>query len=281
MKSIQETLLLSTEYLAKKGIANARREAEEALSVSLGMSRMDLYLSFDRPVIEAELVRCRELLSRRGKGEPYAYINGQVDFYGCQITVNPSVLIPRQETEILVDKIAKELQQTDCSSKKLWDLCCGSGCIGIALKKKFPELGLSLSDISSEALAVAQKNAAINSVEAEFFEGDLFQSLKGKCDYLVCNPPYISEDDFSQLEKEVRDYEPKLALVASYDGLAFYRRIAKELRIYLAPAGKAWFEIGHGQGADVAKIFINEGWKRCRVEKDWAGHDRFFSLENE
>lgn len=281
MKTIQETLLLSTEYLTKKGIPNPRREAEEALSVSLGMSRMDLYLSFDRPLVQNELEKCRELLTRRGKGEPYAYINGQVEFYGCQILVDPSVLIPRQETEILVDKVAKELQKMDLGHKKLWDICCGSGCIGIALKKKLPELQLSMSDLSARALNITKKNAELNQVDAQIFEGDLFQPFEGMCDYLVCNPPYVSEAEFNDLEREVKEYEPKLALVAVDNGLDFYRRIAKNLKRYLSPGGKAWFEIGHGQGDDVAKIFINEGWTRCQVEKDWAGHDRFFSLENE
>ena len=282
MKTIQEALLLSSEFLSKKGITNPRREAEEILSEGLGLKRLDLYLSYDRPVMDIELEKCRVLLARRGKGEPIQYIRGSVDFFGCELLVTPSVLIPRQETEILVDLAAKFLKTQDLDGKILWDVCCGSGCIGLALKKKFPKLQVFLSDQSSSALSVAKENAEKNQLEVHFLEGDLLSPFQNqKCDFFVCNPPYISEDEFSTLQREVKDFEPKEALIAPNEGLGFYQRIATDLRNYINPKGRGWLEIGHQQGKAVNKIFTEAGWTHCNVEKDWAGHDRFFSLENE
>lgn len=159
MKNIQEILQLSTEYLAKKQIENPRRQAELIISLALQMPRMDLYMQFDRPLDEQEISVIRDNLRRRAEGEPWQYIHGEVEFYGCRITVTPDVLIPRQETEILVDKIVSLLRKNDISKKKLWDMCSGSGCIGIAIKKAIPELQVTLSDISEKSLAVAQENA--------------------------------------------------------------------------------------------------------------------------
>ncbi len=281
MKTIQEVLLLSAEYLAKRGLKNVRREAEEALSLGLKLPRIDLYMHFDRPVTEVELEQCRNYLVRRGKGEPYAYIQGTAEFYSCQFSLNSAVLIPRQETEILVDKIANTLKQENRQGKILWDLCCGSGCIGISLKKCHPELELVMSDICPEALLVAKKNMEANAVAGSVLQGNLFEAYAGKCDYFVCNPPYISEKEYESLELEVKGYEPKKALVAEQDGLAFYHKIAVELKARLTPGGKAWMEIGYQQGRQVLEIFKEAGWRHCRLEKDWAGHDRFFSLENE
>lgn len=282
MKTILEVLQLSSEYLKKKGIDNARRQAEELLCDVLNTNRMQLYLSFDRPVDDKELEKCRSFLSRRAQGEPLAYIRGKVHFYNCEIATSSDVLIPRQETEILVDRVVQELKKRSFQDKVLWDLCCGSGCIGIALKKALPELKVILSDISSKALRVAEDNARRNQVEVDILEGDLFDPFKGKsAHFLICNPPYISQEEFKVLDREVRDYEPSLALLAENDGLAFYQKIADGLKPYLLPNGKAWFEIGYRQGSAVSQIFLNQGWTKCFVEKDWAGHDRFFSLENE
>src|SRR5579872_833537 len=151
MKTLADVLHLSTEYLQKRGIDRARRQAEELISHVLKLPRIELYMQFDRPFIESELNDLREAMKRRAVGEPWQYIFGEVDFYGCKIRVNRDVLIPRQETEILVDKIVKELPTHPL---EIWDICTGSGCIGIALKKKRPDCRVVLSDISKEALKV-------------------------------------------------------------------------------------------------------------------------------
>lgn len=282
MKTILEILNLSANFLKGKRISNPRRQAEELLADALNISRLELYLEFERPLTESELEDCRKFLARRAAGEPLPYIKGEVHFFDCKFTVSPSVLIPRQETEILVGKIAQELKKLETKDKTLWDVCCGSGCIGISLKKKFPELRVCLADISPEALAVARANALKNKVEVEFFEGNLLTPFSSqKCDYFVCNPPYVSQAEFEDLEQEVKAFEPYKALVAGATGLEFYERLSSELLRVLNPSGRGWLEIGKGQGEAVLKMFLAKPWVNCRYEQDWSGHDRFFFLEIE
>ena len=276
MRSLLDVLTLSDEYLKKKRIQNSRREAEKLLCDFFQCSRIALYTQFDRPLTESELELCREKLQRRGEGEPIGYIHGEVEFFHCKIKVDSAVLIPRQETEVLVSRIVGELESKNLEGKVLWDLCSGSGCIGIAIKKRFPELTVVLSDISEEALKKAKENALFNCVEVSFVKGDLLAPFKGnKADFLVCNPPYVSEVEYATLEREVQAFEPKLALVSGSSGLEFYQRLAKELSFYINRGGKAWFELGSGQGKAVKELFSNFS---ADFEQDWSGHDRFFFL---
>lgn len=282
MKSILEVLTLSAAYLKDKGIENPRRQSEDLITDALDIPRLNLYLNFDRPLTDAELTLCRARLARRAKGEPLAYIHGEVTFYECRLIVNKDVLIPRPETEILVDKIVQQLADKDLKNKVLWDLCCGSGCIGIALKKRFPELKVVLSDLSPAALDVARQNAKLNDVDVEIRQGDLLASFHGEhADFVVSNPPYIAENEFPALHQEVRLFEPKMALIAGPTGLEIYRRFVEALPRYLMPKALVWFEIGYRQGAAVMELFQGRPWQHARIEKDWAGHDRFFFLEIE
>lgn len=282
MKTILEVIQLSTDFLHKKGVANARRQAEEIMSDALGLQRLDLYLQFDRPLLDTELETCRTRLSRRSKGEPVQYIKGEVDFLECKIKVSPDTLIPRQETEILTDKISKQLSETELENKILWDVCCGSGCIGIALKKRHPALKVILSDLSSEALAMARENARLNQVDVNFLEGDLLMPFKGqKSHFIVCNPPYVTETEFPHLDTEVREHEPRQALVSGPTGLEFYQRLAHDLPPFLESGCRIWLEIGKGQGPAIKKLFSDPRWITCNFEQDWGGNDRFFFLEVE
>lgn len=282
MKTLLEIVNLSSEYLEKQGVKNSRRDALELISFGLEVRPLDLYVQFDRPMTEKELDECRQLLKRKAKGEPIQYIRGEVEFFDCAIKVTPDVLIPRHETEILVDRIATILAQDDLQGKTLLDLCCGSGCIGIALKKRFPELNVILSDLSGPALAVARDNAKHNGVEVTFLQGDFFDAIKGeRGHYLVCNPPYVSESEFVGLEVEVRQFEPTMALVAEDNGLAFYKRLERDFLSFLLPKGKMWLEMGSQQGPAVTQIFQGVSAKKMEVQQDWAGHDRFFFLELE
>lgn len=282
MKTVLEIVNLSAEFLENKGIKHGRREALDLLSFSLDVRPLDLYVQFDRPLDEKELERCRSLLKRRAAGEPIQYIRGKVEFFNCTINLSRDVLIPRQETEILVDQIATRLAKEELSGKLLVDLCCGSGCIGIALKRRFPDLEVVSTDLSPAAVAIAQANATLNTVEVNFLVGDFLQPLAGKrIDYLVCNPPYIAEEEFSQLEVEVRNFEPKMALVGEDQGLAFYKRLAKELPEVMSAGGKIWMELGHEQGKEVLDIFKDCPAKKMEILQDWSGHDRFFFLELE
>lgn len=282
MKTVSELILLSAEFLKKKEIENPRRVAEDLVADALKLKRLELYLSFDRPLEDSEVEKIRNHLSRRVKGEPWQYISGEIDFYKCKIKVNPWVLIPRQETEILVDIIAKELSSQNLQGKVLLDLCSGSGCIGLALKKRFPDLQVALADLSSEALQLASENAISNKLVVELLHGDFLHALDGRSfDFIVCNPPYVSEKSYLGLHSSVKDYEPMLALVAKDDGLEFYARFAAEGRHHLRARGKAWFEIGYDQGEHLKRLFNNAPWKNGKLEKDWSAHDRFFSLEIE
>lgn len=282
MKTVLEILKLSTEYLQQRRISQPRRQAEELVSSALQVKRLQLYTEFDRPLTDEELNVCRANLTRRGKGEPLQYIRGEVEFHDCLIKVTPATLIPRQETEILVDKIYKYLSGQELKGKVLWDVCCGSGCIGIALKKRFPDLTVVLSDASAAALEVAKVNAQRNEVDIELVEGDLLHPFVGKkTHFFVCNPPYVTEDEFAKLDPEVRSYEPRSALIAGKTGLEFYQRLAEGLQTVLESHGNAWFEIGTGQGQAIRNLFSMPPWVHCCVEQDWSGHDRFFFLENE
>jgi release factor glutamine methyltransferase len=275
MKTLGEILTLSADFLQKRGIDRPRRQVEELLSYVLKLPRIELYMQYDRPMMELELTQLREAIKRRAEGEPWQYIAGQVEFLGCRIQVNKNVLIPRQETEILADKILKELPATPI---EIWDVCTGSGCIGIALKKKRPDCNVVLSDISLEALAVAKENAAQNGVDIEALQGDLLKPFQGrKADLIVCNPPYIFEKDYSQLDREVRDFEPKIALIG---GLVFYQRLASELQNYLQPGAKVYLEMGTGMGAQVNNLFQGPFWKKKEILFDWASHDRYLVLCN-
>jgi release factor glutamine methyltransferase len=282
MRSLLEVVHLSTKFLADKEIKNARREAQDLIADAMHLSRMQLYMDHDRPLTEQELTMLRERVVRRGKGEPAAYIHGKVTFLESVFQVSPDVLIPRQETEILTDKILKALEKEDLTGKTLWDLCCGSGCIGISIKKRLPALTVTLSDISSSALAIAKANAEQNEVDVSFAEGDLLAPFYGqKAHYLVCNPPYVAKKEMEELDREVREHEPHLALLGGESGLVFYQRLAQDLPSFLHPGGKAWLEIGADQGKSVMDLFQGPPWKSRIVETDWAGKDRFFFLEIE
>lgn len=281
MRTLLEVLQLSTHHLEKSGIDHPRRQAEELIADSLGLKRMQLYLEHDRPLQASELDLIRERLARRAKGEPNPYIHGEVDFHDCRLKVTRDVLIPRQETGVLVDKVIQELKGHE-KNEILLDLCCGSGCVGIALKKRFPDLKVVLSDLCPKALAIAQENAEREGVLVELLQGDLLIPFEGrKAHYVVCNPPYISESEFQTLDREVKDFEPRHALVAGKTGLEFYEKLAQQLPACLAPGAKVWFEIGYDQGAALVALFGKPPWKNGQVLQDWSGKDRFFSLENE
>lgn len=285
MKTIKDILELSTSHLESKGILSPRRSAEEILSHFLKLKRLDLYMHFDKPLGEDELDSCRQALRRRAQGEPLAYILASTVFFDCQFELSPDVLIPRPETEILVDKIAEELaakSRDELKEMTLWDVCCGSGCIGISLKKRFPDLNVMLSDISSAALDLARRNATKNDVDVEFREGDLLEPFLGeKADVFVCNPPYISLEEYASLSREVREFEPKLALLAGESGFELYERLSKDLPSFLRPGAKVYFELGYQQGKKLEELFHSSEWASMELGLDWAGHDRFFFLEKE
>jgi release factor glutamine methyltransferase len=282
MKLLGEVLNLSIQYLKEKSVTSPRLVAETLLSHVLDAKRMDLYLRFECPLEEKELSIFRALLKKASLGEPVEYILSTSSFYGLNLDLSPQVLIPRPETEILVDQMAKLLELEGVEEKVLLDLCSGSGCIGLSLKKKFPALSVTLSDISLEALALSKKSAEKNSLDVTFLQGDLLAPFSSKkADYVVCNPPYISKLEYEGLDFSVKGYEPKLALVGGETGLEFYQRLALDLPSHLKPGAKVFLEIGMAQGEALNEIFSSSCWVKKELRQDWSGKDRFFFLEIE
>jgi release factor glutamine methyltransferase len=239
-------------------------------------------MQFDKPLLEEELKILRELVKRALKQEPIEYILGHVSFYGCMIELTSDVLIPRQETEILLEKAHLRLKQRNLEGNVAWDLCAGSGCLGIGLKKALPQLAVTLCDISEKALAIARRNAKLNAVSVTCRMGDLLSACVGnKADIILCNPPYVSNKEYDELDRSVRGYEPKLALVGGEEGLSFYERLASELPEYLNPGAQLFFEMGCTQGKAIQNLFKSPHWRNRCIEKDLAGHERFFFLEFE
>lgn len=269
MKTIGEILKLAADFLQRHGVERAKREAEELVADVLACKRIDLFLRFETVLTDEQLERCRSVLKQRARRVPLAYISGMVSFAGIELQITPDVLIPRPETEALVEMIAKRAPQGH-----LLDLCCGSGAIGLALKARFPALQVTLADLSPAALAVARKNACRLGLEVQCIESDLLHSVSGRCDLIVCNPPYVAEGEYDGLSPEVKQ-EPKCALVAGPSGYEHYLRLVPQLEHVVAR--EVWFEIGTGMGERLKKVFDEAGW-HCTILHDFAGHQRYLSL---
>lgn len=282
MRSLCDVLQVATQFLQQKEIAQARRCAEDLLAFVLKKSRLELYLQFDLPLEEKELEHFRSLVKRLCLKEPIEYILGEVEFYNCIFSVTPCVLIPRPETEILLDSICREIEQRERKPQIAWDICTGSGCLGIGLKKRFSFMDVTLSDLCPDALNLAILNAKKNQVEVEVLLGDLLSPFAGKtADLVICNPPYVSLFEYEVLDLSVKGFEPKKALVAEENGLLFYRLLSQQLPAFLNKGAKVYLEIGATQGQEIKNLFMDPCWTRVSIKKDWSNQDRFFFLEFE
>ena len=272
MKTIKEIIQLSTEYLTKAGIESPRVDAEWLIADALKLKRMDLYLQFDRPLEETDLVLIRERIKRRSQSEPVQYIIGDDEFYGLTFKVGPGVLVPRPETELLVDKVLKLVGEQD----SVLDLCTGSGCIAISIKKSRPSLNIYASDLSSDALAFARENTRDLEASVDLREGDLFAPFSGMGFNAICtNPPYVAENEVPIMGRDVLKHEPHMALFSGADGADILRRISREGQIYLEDGGFLISEMGPGQGALLESIFVSDGWVDVQIIKDYSERDRF------
>lgn len=252
-------------YLAEKGVENARLEAEWLLCEALALDRVGLYLNFDKPLTDAELGSFRAMVSRRAKREPLQYILGSQEFHGLDFVVTPDVLIPRHDTEVLVNEALKRAP-VDAT---ILDIGLGSGCIAIALATALPGATVCGVEQSPAALAVARDNAARLGVSLEIVDGSLFEPLQGRrFDLIVSNPPYIPTADLATLEPEVREHEPLGALDGGADGLAFYRAIIPSSRNHLKPGGWLLVEIGIDQGPAVRELFARSGFTEIFTATD-------------
>ncbi|MBA4407682.1 peptide chain release factor N(5)-glutamine methyltransferase [bacterium] len=276
MLTVLESLKLSTDFLEKKGIESARLNAELLLTEILGCKRLDLYLKFDQPLKDGEIDQYREWISRRGKFEPLQYIIGKVEFYGLPFKVTRDVLIPRPETEILVEEVINY-----CKGKigmKILDIGTGSGNMPIALAKHLTNAEIVTVDISLNAIEVAKENAQLNGVESKlaFIHSDvtLLEMEPEQYDIIISNPPYVSSEEYPTLQKEIADYEPSIALTDEKDGLDYYRVISKKSKSFLKRGGAIFLEIGKGQKKDVENILSSQGFAKIKFIKDYQQIDR-------
>ena len=269
--TVQKVLTWTKGYLDEKGVENARLETEWLLCAVTGLDRVGLYINYEKPLTDAELAAYRAMVARRAKREQLQYILGSQEFCGLDFEVTPAVLIPRHDTEVLVEEAVKRAP----GAKSLLDIGVGSGCIAVALAKALPLAEIYGVETSPAALALAQRNAERHSARITFFEGSLFEPFKEqRFDLIVSNPPYIPTADLETVQPEVRDFEPIAALDGGKDGLDFYRAIVPEAVDHLTPGGLLLVEVGIGQAEPVSELFCRAGFKGLFSSKDPAGVER-------
>ena len=274
-----------TEVLTAGQVPDAALDARYLLLEAFDLDMTHFLLDRSRPLADSReaaknAAHYRELVGRRARRIPLQQILGTQDFCGLTFRVTEEVLIPRQDTETLVEQVL-----ADCPDPELavLDLCTGSGCIAVSLAKLGGYRQVDAADLSEEALQLARENAAAQGTDITFYQGDLFAALPAgrSYDILVSNPPYIPSAVIEELEPEVREHEPRMALDGAADGLSFYRRIAGEAGPYLRQGGRIYLEIGYDQGEAVSRLFAGQGFDKIRVLKDLAGHDRIVTAVKE
>jgi release factor glutamine methyltransferase len=259
----------------KRGIESARLDADLLVAHVLGVPRVNLYMDLDRPLEPTELASIRGLVPRRRAREPIAYILGRREFYGRSFAVGPAVLVPRPETELLVERTLEALGQ---GPSRVLDLCTGSGCVAATLAAERESISVVATDVSEEAAKIARDNVESLGVAArvDVRVGDLYAPVDAESpfDAIVANPPYVTEEEMKGLAADVRDHEPHLALVAGTDGLDVIRRIIDGAFGHLAAGGLLAIEVGAGQGEHVAELLREAGFAEVAVVPDLAGTGR-------
>lgn len=273
--TIRRVLAWTTQDFAGRGIDSPRLDAELLVAQALGVDRVRLYMDLDRPLVAGELAKIRELVLRRRRREPVAYLIGKREFWGRSFEVSPAVLIPRPETETLIER-ALELLPEDSSGPVL-DVGTGSGCIAVTLAAERKALDIDATDVSEAALEVARRNAEKHGVaeRVHWRRGDLFAAVPTGLRYalVVSNPPYVALRDRASLGPEL-DYEPEVALFAGEDGLTVIRRLIAECPNYLVEGGTLLLEIAADQGKRVLALLREAGFEETRVHRDLGGRDR-------
>lgn len=261
--------------LQAAGIEEATLDARLLLEAVCGTDRNDLLVHGEQPVMPQAEEKYLSWIRQRAEHIPLQQLTGEQDFMGLTFSVNEHVLIPRQDTEILVEEVLKELHDR----MRILDMCTGSGCILLSLLHYSNDCeGLGV-DLSAEALEVAGQNVLKvltpeKAEHAHFLQSDLFEKVEGKFEIIVSNPPYIASAEVEKLMPEVRDHEPRMALDGTEDGLHFYRRIIKEAGKHLVNSGMLFFEIGYDQGQAVSELMRAQGYREVQVVQDYAGLDR-------
>ncbi len=266
----REAYDLGCNTLAECGIGEAKLDARLLLEYVCHTNRNDLLVYPDREIRAEEETLYRGMIQRRATHEPLQYITGEQDFMGLTFYTDPSTLIPRQDTETLVEEVMMHLHD----GMDILDVCTGSGCILLSLLKYSNDCVGVGCDINPGAVNLAKRNAEALGIQASFMESDLFASVEGVYDLIVSNPPYVETEVIDTLENVVKEYEPHRALDGGADGLDFYRRIVAEAKNYLRKEGMLFFEIGYNQAESVSELMTLEGYKEVTVKKDLAGLDR-------
>jgi len=266
----REAIGLGEKILTMAEIADVKTDAWMLLEMAAKIDRNYYYMHIDDEITKEQLEEYEWALKKRAEHIPLQYIVGETEFMGLPFKVNSSVLIPRQDTETLVEEALKVAKP----GMKVLDMCTGSGCIIISILHHGKELEGFASDISRAAINVAKENAKLNQVAVAFETSDLFTNIKGTYDIIVSNPPYIRTEEIAKLMPEVKQFEPYDALDGKEDGLFFYRRIIEEAGNYLNPKGYLLFEIGFDQGVEVSRLMKRAGFQKVKVVRDLAGNDR-------
>lgn len=267
-----ELLSWGERQLADCEIVDAETDAWILLEYVTGMDRAAYFLNRQEAVPVNEMESYQQLIRRRSERIPLQHITGEQDFMGMTFAVSDAVLIPRQDTETLVELVLPYVK-----GKRVLDVCTGSGCIAVSLQKLGDPLLCHGVDISEAALAVAGKNAENLDADVQLWQSDLLEQVEEKYDIIVSNPPYIPPDVISELMPEVREHEPRIALDGGRDGLDFYRRLATEARDHLERNGRLYLEIGYDQGAAVADLLQQQAYQEIRIHQDLTGKDRVIS----
>lgn len=269
-KNFRELLEWAVSFLKDREVPEARRDAWLLMEEVFEVTRSWFFAHGENVPGEEQIRRYEWLVEQRGRRIPLQQLTGTAWFYGMPFLVNEHVLIPRQDTEILVEEARKRIRP----GMRILDLCTGSGCVLLALLASCEQVTGTGVDLSGEALAVAEKNARNLKIPAEFLQSDLFEQVQGVYDIIVSNPPYIRTEVIPTLMPEVREHEPWMALDGKEDGLYFYRKILDGIRRFLCPGGWICFEIGYDQGEDLKKLMKEHGLERIEIVRDLAGLDR-------
>lgn len=281
--TVRDVIQWGKEFFTNRGIDEARRTIEMMVCAVLNVKRIDLYTDHERPLSKEELANLRSMVQRRISREPLQYIIGRADFYGSTYIVTPSVLIPRPETELISDRVSRYCNARAEQQLRCLDIGTGSGCIPISVIKHTQNTRWTAIDVSPDALDVARQNAAALGAEARMtaLQCDILSEVPdgGPWDIVTMNPPYIGQGDMQELEPEVGDHEPKLALTDSADGLTFYRRAAEIFHQLVSPGGFMFLEIGYGQHLDVENILHAQGRITTTIP-DLAGIPRLIIVEH-
>jgi release factor glutamine methyltransferase len=282
--TIGKILEWATSDFRARGIPSPRLDAEVLLAFAIGEGRVKLVVDRDRPLVPAELQRFRELVKRRRTSEPVAYLVGTREFYGRSFRVDRRVLVPRPDTEALVDVALARTAHVSMSLRGL-DLCTGSGCVAISIARERPTVSVYATDISEDALTVARENALrLGAYNVSFARADLFEGLgqgltsgRRTFDLVVANPPYVASAEIAELAPDVRDHEPRAALDGGADGLRLLRRIIEGAPRHLASNGTLAVEVGAGQAGEVEQLLRAGGWGDVWRAKDYGGIERVVS----